>query len=150
MIHGKAQMEPTTWSVLLEQRIEPACAVTMTKDETIRLQAAEIERLRTLLRIREHLESAGVDAIEQLAAMERGYKSFRDTSEEEFTRLRAEVALDEQRVADLMDDLNKAGHKIENLRELLREIWEHRNGGSALSSSWDRRVTEVLETNGPT
>ena len=36
------------------------------------------------------------------------------------------------------------------LRDLLLEIWRHRNGGSALSSSWDRRVTEVLDTNGPT
>ena len=39
--------------------------------------------------------------------------------------------------------------EIDRLRELLLEIWRHRNGGSALSSSWDRHVTEVLGTNGP-
>ena len=44
---------------------------------------------------------------------------------------------------------DKAVIEIRRLRELLSEIWRHRNGGSALSSSWDRRVTEVLETNGP-
>ena len=64
-------------------------------------------------------------------------------------RLRDEITVDEQRVADLMDDLNKAGHEIEKLRELLSEVWRHRNGGSALSSCWDRHVTEVLEGNGP-
>ena len=40
--------------------------------------------------------------------------------------------------------------RLAEVVELLREMWRHRNGGSALSSSWDRRVTEVLETNGPT
>ena len=67
----------------------------------------------------------------------------------ENARLRDEITVDEQRVADLMDDLNKAGHEIEKLRELLSEVWRHRNGGSALSSSWDRHVTEALEGNGP-
>jgi hypothetical protein len=38
--------------------------------------------------------------------------------------------------------------EVRLLRELLEEIWRHRNGGSHLSSSWDRRVTEVLGTNG--
>jgi len=39
--------------------------------------------------------------------------------------------------------------EVRLLRDLLEEIWRHRNGGSALSSCWDRRVTEVLEPNGP-
>ena len=81
---------------------------TMTKDRTIALQAAEIQRLRD------------------------------------------EITVDEQRVADLMGDVHRQDAEIDKLRDLLLEIWRHRNGGSALSSSWDRRVTEVLETNGPT
>jgi uncharacterized protein YigA (DUF484 family) len=80
----------------------------MTKDRTIALQAAEIQRLRD------------------------------------------EITVDEQRVADLMGDVHRQDAEIDKLRDLLLEIWRHRNGGSALSSSWDRRVTEVLETNGPT
>ena len=82
-------------------------AVTMTKDESIRLQQAEIDRLRD------------------------------------------EITVDEQRVADLMGDVQRQGLEIEKLHDLLQEIWRHRNGGSALSSSWDRRVTEVLDGNGP-
>jgi hypothetical protein len=39
--------------------------------------------------------------------------------------------------------------EVRLLRELLSEIWRHRNGGSALSSSSDRHVTEALEGNGP-
>jgi hypothetical protein len=38
--------------------------------------------------------------------------------------------------------------EIRTLRELLNEIWRYRNGGGALNTSWDRRVTEILPTNG--
>ena len=79
----------------------------MTKDETIRLQQAEIDRLRD------------------------------------------EITVDEQRVADLMGDVQRQGLENEKLRDLLEEIWRHRNGGSALSSCWDRHVTEALEGDGP-
>ena len=47
-------------------------------------------------------------------------------------------------------ELSALLREIALLKELLQEIWWHRNGGTALPSSWDRRVTEVLETNGPT
>lgn len=48
------------------------------------------------------------------------------------------------------DELAALVREVALLRELLLEIWWHRNGGSALPTSWDRRVTEVLGTNGPT
>jgi hypothetical protein len=47
------------------------------------------------------------------------------------------------------EELSALLREIRLLRELLLEIYWHRNGGSALPSSWDRRVTEVLGTNGP-
>ena len=50
---------------------------------------------------------------------------------------------------DYSDTLLDSAIEIERLRELLSEIWRHRNGGSALSTCWDRRVTEVLDGNGP-
>jgi hypothetical protein len=48
------------------------------------------------------------------------------------------------------EELSALLREVRLLKELLREIWWHRNGGSALPSSWDRRVTEVLEQNGAT
>ena len=47
------------------------------------------------------------------------------------------------------EELSALLSEVRLLKELLLEIWRHRNGGSALSSCWDRRVTEVLGTNGP-
>ncbi len=96
----------------------------------------EVKRLREDLRL--GMIKAGTMILEKDAEIEQLRKALRSSCDEQRQLFRDEANMPCEAAVD-----------NEVLRGLLSEIWRHRNGGSALSSSWDRRVTEVLETNGP-
>ena len=88
-------------------------AVTMTKDETIRLQAAEIERFKTDYALL-------TDSYREVVSDAFRLSEEAEQARQENERLREDIAVSERVTGKLMEEREQLGHEIKQLRKRIQ------------------------------